>query len=173
MVNSGNDFYLPEDPIAYDEAPEKKRRRVKSLTDVWHKENKTFTAAIEVQDEILEFEMRRLSHNEWLSYEREPFVEKIIPPQVAVAPNKQGRRMIFDYEHPDYKAKTAEQANRVVLLRVAAALITEVPGKDIPDKADWLSENAPIGLVGNLYRVLALESVNLGVELEVEADTFQ
>lgn len=105
------------------------------------------TLRLEFDDEIWEFQGRRLSNYEWMRYEREE------PPPAP--PKKHVRSGVdWDYDHPDHRRKLTERIERISYKRIAACLSEIIPGATIDEKVEYLNNNLTQGVIVNIYQLL-------------------
>lgn len=155
---------IPRDPVVTEKRPPK--RRVKGIMELAKVTSEPFLVEFDMGDTEFEVSMKRISFRQWR--EIEDSVPVVVPPERV-----QGKQKRFAYDHPRYRDEQDERMNRIGVLRVAASVVDDVPGKTLEERADFLAENLTIGMVLRMYRWLA-EMHGEGESDDVAlADTFQ
>ena len=145
------------------EPVKEKRRRTATLDDL-----KPVIHIVEIDDVdfdgepvTLVFKMRSLTYFRY--YE---IGGSVIDPAPATIGVDRNGRPIFDTQSDEYRNKLNVSSNLRGLKRLAEALIEpEVPGTSLDEKAAWLQENIPVGIVTAL--IMALGATISGGEARI------
>ncbi len=147
-----------------DEKQQEKTRRAATLADLTIA---NYTVELEFEDgEILEVEMRELSFKQWqeLGYS----VTEPGAPHITTA--KGGKT--YDYNDPPYLQLRAQANDRRNILRLAAAMVEDVPGETVEEKADYLAENLDPVMLGGLLQAVYLRGEQITARVVERAGSF-
>lgn len=142
----------------------KTKRRAATLADL---QVQNYMVELEFDDgEILEVELRELSFKEWqeLGYS----VQEPGAPHITTS---KGRKE-YDYNDPKYLQQRAQATDRRNILRLAAAMVEDVPGETTEDKADHLAETLDPVMLGGLLQAVYLRGEQIQARVVDRAGSF-
>lgn len=118
----------------------------------------------------LEFRMKVPSFFRW----NQIGAEVPDPSPATVGADKNGRPL-YDYNAWGYKTALNDAINERNIRRLAEALVEPViPGDSLPDKANWIKDNMPPGIVSQLATLLVAAAAKGGeARIKTRADSFQ
>jgi hypothetical protein len=165
MAKADKEVEVIEEP-----KPEKKRRKA-TLEDL-----KPAVMVIEVDDVdedgepiALEFTLKTLSFFTYNS-----LGAQVADPSLATIGMDKNGKPLYDTNSWQYRVGLNDAANERMVRRLAAALIEpEIPGNDIPEKAQWIKDTMSPGIVNQLAILMATAANRGEARIANRADNFQ
>lgn len=124
----------------------------------------------EVEPVELEFRMKVPSFFRW----NQIGAEVVDPPMETIGADK-NNRPIYDTNSPRYRSALNDAANERHIRRLAEALeVPAIPGESLAEKARFIQDNMPPGIVQNLCGLLNVAAAKGGeARISSRANSFQ
>ena len=123
-------------------------KKVTSFVDFGKTLAETLPIIVNFRDDVIEIEARVLPVKEWMALDH----AVSYPDKVQKGANAAGP--VYDYNDLGYQQALRDRNDRVSLKRIAASLQGQMQGETNDEKADWLANTFPVGLLTSIYSAL-------------------